>query len=167
MLNPLKSIALVNGGTNARFEWFAKIPNDTVLEDILKPGWLIHVAAKLKPFQRIELVTEDGMLDVDLRVLRIADGLVYTNPLRVTENKEARAYLAAARAKVASDATAAGEAELPPMPEGYKRGHSPANGYFVVMKATGKTIKTGLPTKIDAVQWATEHAKQAGLLDAA
>lgn len=160
---PLKSNALQNGGGIARFEWFAVIPNDTLVEDILKPGWWVHWASALKPMQRVELVSEDFLLDLDLRVIKVDNNLVWVKPLRITEDRAAGAGLAEARAAIADKKAVDDKADLPDnLKDEYKVGFAPGNNlYYVTLKATKVTIKTGFKTKPDAIAFAVEHSKQA------
>lgn len=165
---PLKANALQGAGY-ARFEYFGVIPNDTLLKDILKPAWWVHWAPTLKPMQRIELVTEDCLLDVELRVVRIRDGLVWVNPIRVTEDAAARAHLAQTKADAAEARLVAETADLPDnLKDSYKVGYTAGSGlWYVTLKATKTTIKTGIAGKPAAIAWAIEHAKSAGIAQAA
>lgn len=163
-MNFLKQNVLRQGGPMGRFEWFGVIPNETLLEDILKPGWWLHYASghtMLKPFQIVELVTEDMMLDIEVRVISVKDNLVYVRPLRIFES-ESRAGLreAVRQAETANASTA----DLPDYLAGdYKIGFSPKAKWYVNLKKAGTTVKSGLATKADAVAYVLAHAKAAGI----
>lgn len=156
----------LKGTQFARQAWFAVVPNDTTVDDILKPGFYAHFASDppvIKQHAVIELVTQDGLLDVELRVVKVERGLVFVRALRITE-AEGRAQvlkeLAEPTAPVEGDA-------LPEVPAEYKVGFAPGNKlYYVQLKATGQMLINGL-TKRKAHEFAIEHAKKAGALAAA
>ncbi len=151
----------LKGTTFARQAWLAIIPNDTTIEDVLKPGFYANFASDppvIKPYAIIELVTADGMLDVELRVIKVERGLVFVRPLRITEAKGRDEVL-----KELAEPKTADDAPLPELPAEYKVGKIPANGlYYVQLKITGVTLVTGL-SKHKAYEFAIEHAKKAGI----
>lgn len=154
---------LLKGTAFARQAWLAIVPNDTTVEEVLKPGYWVHYAPTLKPYAVIEVISEDCLLDMDVRVTRIAEGLVYVRPIRIVEDTEGRAAIISAKTAEATDDT-----PLPPIPDGYKVGFAPGNQlYYVKLNATGATVKPGIKTRREAVEYAIEHAKKAGVLAAA
>lgn len=55
----------------ARTVWDATPPAGTTLDDMMDPAYWVHVAAKLKPWDRIEVRAEDGTWYAEL-VVRMA-----------------------------------------------------------------------------------------------
>lgn len=137
-----------------RQEWFCRVPNETLLSDIAAPGYFVHHSDRIKPGALIEVVTLDYSLDVLLRVVAVAEGLVYTNPLRIFENGEYRA-------RMLSTLTEEPRRETEQPPEGYKVGRVPNRGFYVKLMATGGNIYEALPTRSAAIAKANEHAKKA------
>jgi len=48
----------------------AIVPENVTIDDVLKPGYWKNVAAKLAPFDIIEILAEDGTWEAELRVTR-------------------------------------------------------------------------------------------------
>ena len=159
----LRPNTLNNSADYDRQMWFTTVPNNVPLANILKPGFWINHARKFKPLAKIEVVSEDGTLDVELRVTAIKDGLVFVNPLRVTENAEARAHLTR-RAEAVENANETA-ADLPEeLKATYKVGFAPKSGFYVQHRITTEFLFKNIPMKADAVAKAIEHAKAAGVL---
>lgn len=140
----------------ARFQ--LKVENDVPLEALLRPAFWVNVHQRLAPGNRLEIISEDYMLDVDARVIGVKDQLVTINVLRAWEHP-ARA----ARLRSAGDATDA--SPLPELPPDYKIGHA-GSGWWARMKdqsATSRPIASNLKTELDAINASIDHAKRAGL----
>lgn len=136
------------------------VPNYVTIEDLLRPGAWVHHAAKFDGKQRrfgvIEVLTEDGLLEVHLRVLEVRDGLLRVRPNFIYQDKDRVV-------EQRSDSDPA--AEIPdaePVPNGYKIGHAPATGFWVKLNATNDMIFKGLPNRRAALEKAITHAKMAG-----
>lgn len=163
-MNFLKQNVLLQGGPMGRFEWFGIIPNDTLLEDILQPGWWLHYASghtMLKPFQIVELVTEDMLLDIELRVLKVSENLVYVRPLRIFEDVARAGLRDQVKAAVEANASAADVPDW--LKDDYKVGFSPKAQWYVTLKKANQTIKSGFKSKTEAVAYAIDHAGRAGI----
>ena len=71
-----------------RGNYFCVVANDVTLDDILRPAFWQHHWNVLnggqtpRPFARVEVVRQDGTLDVDLRVVRVSPGMVVMRALR-------------------------------------------------------------------------------------
>lgn len=148
------------GADYARKSWHIVVPNDWSLEEILRPEAWVHVAGIIGLHAVVDVVTEDGNLDMQLRVTRIKDGLVYMRPRFGYENKEARAALIAS---VKSEENRTPEELVQEArktaPEGYKCGWNPGKKWFYVQhKLTGKILFENLPTMAIAIAKANEHS---------
>lgn len=158
MTEPLKSHELLKPGelkhsAHARYLYSVIVGNDVPLARILMPGfWANHWQAfQGMPFGRVEVVSEDGMLDVDLRCVRAEPGLVYMRPLRVFDQTDRRG--------------SAGTSKKAPgpkliVPEGYKVRNAPRGpkpGWFVQLNSTGNKVGEGIATEAEAIKFAQEH----------
>lgn len=148
---------------HARQEWHVTVPNDTRIEDLLKPETWVHVANQIKPYALIDVVTEDCHMDVQLRVTGVSEGLVSVRPTRFYENEKARAHIlsvAAAESKTAPSELVAQAREM--APEGYKCGFNSNTGkFYVQLKATGNFVKQGIATMDEALALAKKHHAKA------
>jgi len=52
-----------------RRQWFCEAADGVLLEDVMKPEFWAHVASKMTPFDRIEVVSVDGTWAADLMVI--------------------------------------------------------------------------------------------------
>lgn len=143
-----------------RGSFFATVPNDTTLEDILRPNFWQHHIVSLsggptpRPFARIEVVREDGSLDVDLRVVSTGPGMAVVRPLRVY--RDDRDINLGTEFADADDV----DLELPP---GYKTTNIPAGdkkGWRVTMP-NGDELAARIPKRRDAVRLAMDHFAKA------
>lgn len=140
--------------TQRRQSWHVVVPNDTPLEDLLKPAFWVNCAGRCTPHAIIDVMTNDGTLDVQLRVVKISNGIMTVRPRFIWEDKEARAHLAA-RAEV----IAAADDPERKAPDGYKVGFNPGKKLFYVqLKATGMKVKEDFTTRIEAIIFAEQHA---------
>lgn len=63
--------------TSRTLHYTARVPKGTTLADVMQHGYWADVATKLKVRTLIEVISEDGSLDCDLRVVgctEVADG---------------------------------------------------------------------------------------------
>lgn len=152
---------LSQGAEFLRPHFFVIVGNHVTKEDLLRPVAWIHHARKLQGrdgrarFALIEVLTEDGLLEMHLRVVAIRDGLVLVRPIYIYEDP-ARVVEAPVEQQLAL--TGNGE----PVPEGYKVGHAPKTGFWVKLEATSEMIFKGLPNWGAARDKAVMHAKMAG-----
>lgn len=151
-----------------RASYLAIVPNETTFEDVMRPSfWQHHVAAlgggpNGRPFSRVEVVREDGTMDLDLRVLQAKTGMVRMLCLRKHLDDS---NLTTRPAKAAAEkADAALE-----LPEGYKWAHVPQGakrGHMVRLAATGEVLADSLPTKAAAIAIAVRHKTEADSIPA-
>jgi hypothetical protein len=163
----LKPIALRRADLE-RASYLAVVPNETTFEDVMRPSfWQHHVAAlgggpNGRPFARVEVVREDGTMDLDLRVLQAKTGMVRMLCLRKHLDDSA---LAARPAKDAADA----EDRKLELPDGYKWAHVPNGqnrGHMIRLAETGEVLAQGLPSKAAAVAVAMRHKAEADSIPA-
>lgn len=126
----------------------------TSLEDILRPVFWAHHVDKLQRHDLIDVVASDNSLDVQVRVIGKKDGNVLIRPLRVYQDEAA---IAAAAPKPAAVEPSA----LPDIPENYIVNHTPKTGWRVWSKVPSRELVRDRPSKLDAINWAVQHAKQA------
>lgn len=136
--------ALHNQADYDRAVWFVEVDNDTTLADILRPGYWAHHYEKVRRGSLLEVMSEDGELDVTLRVLDSEIGAV-TVRLREGRLREGESEPVADESK----------ASLSEVPEGYKVRFSKPVQYYVTLG----NLRIGENyTKAEAVQAAIYHA---------
>lgn len=144
-----------------RGNFIAIVPSDTTFEQVMTPAyWANHVAALgmaagARPFARIEVIREDGTMDLELRVLGVKPGMVRVNCLRKWINNENLTGKADE-----SDKTPAADLSLP---DGYKWAFVPQGGNkgHLVRLPTGEILVQGLPSKAVAAKAARDHYAEA------
>lgn len=153
------------GADYARDYWHCEVPNDTRLEDILKSTFWVHVLSRLKPHALVDVMTFDGLLDVQLRVAKIANGIVIMRPRMVFEDKASRAPILAAAAAANPDARTPQELMeevRASVPDGYKVGWNPGKkNYYVQVKGSGLKVAENIATRDEALAFAVKHASVA------
>lgn len=150
----------------ARGNYLVRVPNDKTREDVLRPSaWanMVPLLSRL-PHARIEVVREDGTLDMDLRVLECSPGMVRMLVLREYVNNS---NLEAAKAEANKPA------EAPTVdlvaPDGYKIVHLPAaveRGWAIQLVSTGEWLEKKIPDKGLAVAKAKAHKLKAEAIPA-
>lgn len=156
MTRPVAPAAFYHSADYMRKMFHIVVPNDTPIADILKPSFWVNGAGVLNTNTLIDIVSQDGLLDMQVRVMRVtADGLVIVRPRMIWEDESRKAEIA----RVA----AAEEANADPnrtAPEGYKVGYNPGKKLFYVqLKATGKKLREDFQSKALALDFADQHAK--------
>lgn len=63
--------------------WQVNAPAGTTAAQVMDPDWWVNVAAKMRRNDRIEIISEDGSLDMDVRVVAMQARALYLRPLRV------------------------------------------------------------------------------------
>lgn len=140
-----------------RQSWHVVVPNDTPLSDILKPAFWVNAAANVKPHALIDVMTPDGTLDVQLRVVKIVAGVVTVRPRFIWEDKVARKHLAEDRAQKEAEL---GDEPEQQIPAGYKVGWNPGKKlHYVQLKATGAKLKEDFTTRPEAIAFAVSHSR--------
>lgn len=126
------------------------VPHDITIEDLMRPSYWAHHVERLNPPDLVDVMTEDGSLDVQLRVTGKGTGYV--------EMRVVRAWL--------REQPAAEEAEEPigdalTPPDGYIVNHAPKTGWRVLTKEPHLEISRNHTSKLHAIQAAIEHAARA------
>jgi hypothetical protein len=149
----------------SRDYWHCEVPNDTLLEDVLKSSFWVHVLSRLKPHALVDVMTFDGLLDIQLRVAKVSNGIVVMRPRMVFEDKAARAPVLAAAAAATADARPVAEQmeEIrASVPDGYKVGWNPGKkNYYVQLKGSGLKVAENITTRDEALAFAVKHASVA------
>lgn len=136
-----------------RADLFCTVPIGTTYEQVMTPAfWQNHIRTlAARPWARVEVVSEDGALDLTLRCLKASPGMAVMRCLSRYDSPSARAKSKAAPAED-------GKLELPP---GYKWAHVPNGenkGHMIRLdNATGDVIVRGELTKDAAVAKAIAH----------
>lgn len=157
-MNVLPANKLARLADYDRGSYHVVLPRHVLTEDILKPAFWANHVRRLRFGDLVDVVTEDGQLDIQLRVLSVEPGMVHMRLRFGFESESRKADLAAAAA-----ATQAAEqlAEQMVSPDGYKCGFTKANGYYVQLKATGEVLAKSLPDMRSAKAYANAHAAKA------
>jgi len=80
-MKPLKATAL-DHSHYVRLSMFAEVPAGTTLEDVLTPEFWANHTPRLKRGAIIEVLSEDNVLDCDLRVLKVGQTFANVRLLR-------------------------------------------------------------------------------------
>ncbi|RWL14883.1 MAG: hypothetical protein EOR57_31550 [Mesorhizobium sp.] len=150
MAKVLHARALRNNGADYDRPYLQiKVDPETTLEDVLRPGFWAHHAQTLKVDSLIDILSEDGGMDVQVRVVGKGVGMVHVRPLRVWVRKE--------------EADAAGEPELTDVdiPEGYTVSFAPTQRWRAMTNEPHMIISKNNMSKSDAIRAAIEHAQKA------
>ena len=157
-MKPAPVAAFYRSADHARRNFHISVPNDTLVADVLKPHFWINAAPQVAKDTLIDVVSEDGLLDMTVRVDRVVDGMVFVHPRIIYEDKERRAPILAALATEPGKDTASPVAQPDP-PEGYKIGWNPGSKtYYVQLKLTGKKVKEGIQSRPEAIAYSVKHA---------
>lgn len=123
---------------HARRDWFADIPANTMLDDILKPAYWKHHVRVLRPMDRIEAFCEDGSWEADLRVMFVGQAEVKVAVIHKVSYHET--------------------VDEMPLSDSYDvKWKGPAAKFAVVNKATGELIKDRLYPRDAAISYLRQH----------
>jgi hypothetical protein len=122
-----------------RAVWQAFAPPECCPEDLLRPESWAHVARKVEPFSRIEVLAEDGTWWAEYMILLVGPNWVKVALMRQHDFR--------AVAVQASD------------PETLEVNYIPARKWRVLRKSDGAVLREGLATKEEANAWKQEHLK--------
>jgi hypothetical protein len=152
----------------ARQEWHCLVPDDTLVEDVLKPVYWVHVMSKLKPGALVDLLTRDGTLDMQVRVLAIQNGNVIVRPRIIVQAEGRDKRVKAMQLEQAQQLGRDGfelQAEIRAVtPDGYKVGFNPGKkNWYVQLKADGSKLYADIMSRDKALELAIAHAKAAGV----
>ena len=156
--------------SQARQSWHCVVNADTLIEDILKPVFWVHVMSRLKVGALVDLVSPDYTLDITVRVTAIREGLVLVRPIRVYEDKDARAAVYQRRRTLAEEGAPVDVMEQQrelstKSPPGYKVGVNPTSKlWYVQQKDGGLMLYKDIPDRAAALERAWTHARAAGVV---
>lgn len=150
--------------------WHCYVDPGTTLADVKKSVFWSHVLGKLKPGALIDLMTRDGLFDVQVRVVAVNNGLVKVNILRHFEDEKARKPILKALAQRTEVEQAHGHGvdqarELSEfVPDGYKVGYHPVTKtFYAQLLVNGLKIIENQQTRELALRAARLHARAAGV----
>lgn len=146
----------LQGAAYARGEYFAIVSNETTFETVMTPGyWQNHIKLlAAKPFPRIEVLRQDGTMDLTLRCIHTAPGMAVMRVIHKFVSDENIG-------KPAAGAPVAGDESLT-FPDGYKCAFVPNSGWLVRL-ANGEVLTSKLPSKKAAYDAAVKHAAVASV----
>lgn len=154
----LPANAMSQAAEFSRRSYHVVVDNDVTLDDIMKPAFWAHHIPKLEKHALIDVVRNDGSLDVQLRVIETGIGFASMRPLRVWEDGEVAADRAASEAAIGAHNSA--ETAIPPE---FKITHNVKTGFTVTLAATGAVISKGHKLRGEAVASAKSYASKAGI----
>lgn len=128
---------------NAEYErtiWQASIEAGVPFEEVQKPEFWGHVAEKLKPLARIEVIAEDLSYFAELIVIDCDRLWAKTAVLRFVELD--------------------GQAAPPTLPADYRVEYKgPTKKHVVIRESDNTIVQEGIATKAEANAWVGEHVK--------
>lgn len=157
---PLGANAL-RSAPHERAHFFAVVPSETTFDQVMTPGfWGNHVpalsgGATRRPWALVEVVREDGTMDLLLRVIQVKPGMVIMRAIFKYVSDENIG-------KPAKGAPQPGDDDLV-FPDGYKGAHVPRGEVtgWMVRLPNGEVLVKGQPSKKAAVEYAKKHAAEA------
>lgn len=139
-----------NGADYVRTYHHIVVPVDHTVDDILRPGYWAHHPDKFRVFDLVDVLTEDGNIDMQLRVVRKSVGMVVMRPVRIWQADE----------KPKTEPAPADEPDME-VPEGYEVNHVPAHKWRVMTKNPSQIVSKGHGSKNEAIRAAVAHFNQA------
>lgn len=125
----------------ARGNYFLKVPPGVSLDDLMDPDFWQHLAAGLKVDARLEVVSEDGTIDADLRVIAI-------------DPRGAWVQMRLLRVYVAQESKEVREAPLgTPDNEGYRVEWAGPSHRFRIIAPGGEIVEKNIPDKTTALEY--------------
>lgn len=121
--------------------WYHTVPPETPFDEMLKPDFWAHVAAKLRPHHRIVVDCEDGSWTATLFVRSAQRLSAVMGVLSKTDFKGAIEHAPAAMQASDYDVAWGG----------------PAHKHRVVRKSDKSVVKHGFDTPEQAQQWVKNH----------
>ena len=156
----LPASAMHNTADYERQAFHVVVEDHVTLEDIVRPAFWAHHAAKVKKLALIDVVRADMTLDVQLRVIDVGVGYIKVRPLRIYEDKQAVKERKAAQ-DAGQDADEAAAAIK--LPEEYKITATGKGGFTVTYLPNDAKIATGKRTRLEAIAVVKDHAEKAGI----
>lgn len=124
-----------------RQEWVVNAEIGTTIEDIKQPGYWAHIASRLKPYDHIEVRSEDGAWVANFMVL-------------CCDRSWAKVYFLSEHKLTTPDVSLS---EAIKKHEAQWRG--PQNKWSVIRLTDREVLKTNFNSKEDAQFWIVEHEK--------
>lgn len=136
-----------NGADYVRTYHHVKVGTDITREDILRPSFWAHHTTAVRVGDLIDVLSEDGGIDLQLRVEDKGVGFVKVRERfgYVREDKQ----------------EAPAETELPVIPEGYEVKRGPRGLWRTFTTNPQFEVKGGMQTQREAIDTAIEHARKA------
>jgi len=148
---PLLRPAAIQIAEYVRQHYFIEVSNDVTVAMLMTPSYWGNYLAQLRRHDIVEVVRQDGAIDLQLRVASNADGMV---KMILRQNRDST--------REAAPTPAGDTRQTLETPEGYRIKPTPGQGtYYVQLAATGATSRTGLPTKDAAIEFAIKHRAEA------
>ena len=122
-------------------EYGVELPGAVSLDDAMKSEYLAHVASRLRPFDRICFMSEDGSYFADTVVVNARPGAVL---LRLVQ-------------KVEMNGAADGFDDAPGLVRVEHRG--PRGKWTILRNSDNHVIKNGMADKADALREAAEYER--------
>lgn len=141
-----------NGADYLRTYHQISVAHDVTLEDVLRPGFYANHVDKLRVNDLIDILADDGGMDVQVRVTGKGTGMVQVRPLRVWLREDR------ASAPVDPDETAASDDEVP---EGYVVNFAPKQKWRVMTRDPHAIIHKDVASKAEAIDLAVKHSAMA------
>lgn len=127
---------------------------EATIEDILRPSFWAHHVPRLNVNDVVDVLTTDGGIDIQLRVIEKGIGFVIMRPLRIWLRDEVSAIGGAEPASAPVDA-------LGELPEGYRVDHTPKTSWRVHTKDPSQEVSRNHKSKNEAINAALAHAAKA------
>lgn len=143
-----------NGADFVRTYHHVEVGPDVTVEDILKPAFWAHHVSTLRAGDLIDILSEDGGIDMQVRVTGKGVGYVEVRPLRVWQRAD---KAAAAEPEAVNDDD---------VPAGYTVNFAPRQKFRVWLKEPSEMIAKDIPTRAEAIRIAVEHAAKANAVAA-
>jgi hypothetical protein len=153
-MKTLPSTAMSRAADYVRTAHHVNIDPSATIEDILRPSFWAHHVARLNVNDLVDVMTTDGGIDIQLRVIEKGIGFVVMRPLRIWTRDEGLS------AGEGNDTSAASEA-LGDVPEGYTVGHTPKTSWRVLTKEPNLEVSRNHKSKAEAINAAIAHAAKA------
>lgn len=130
---PALNITRVQNSEFARTVHVATVPDGTTPDDCLNPAFWAHVAAQMRPYDKIEVREEEGKWYGELLVMRAGTGFAKVQKLFFVELAPVE--------------------EKPLEIDGYEIKFNPHKKFRVIRMADKVVVSEGHPTRAVAMQW--------------
>lgn len=152
MTKALAATAMTRSADFVRTAHHVVVPVDVTMEDVTRPSFWAHHTGRLGKHDIVDVLSEDGSFDMQLRVVDKGVGFVEMRVLREWQREGAAAEEAG---------------DLPDVPDGYIVNHAPKTGWRVLTKEPHLEISRNHKSRREATEVAIVHAAKAAGLTAA